>query len=317
MSVEIIDGIMGLCIADALGVPVEFQSRESLQKDPVVDMRSYGTYNQPAGTWSDDSSLTLCLVDSLAKGLNYDDIITKFVRWFNDGDYTPFGEAFDIGNGTRNALVRYETGTTALNCGGITEYDNGNGSLMRILPIAFYLRYTYGSNFYEIDEAYDIIHNVSALTHDHKRSKIACGIYITIAGLLLERKHLNIAIRDGIDCAMEYYRNHDEFAEELYNYERLERQDFRNLPIDEIRSSGYVVSTLEAAIWCLLKTISYEDCVLKAVNLGKDTDTVAAVAGGLAGLHYGYDAIPKEWLNIIQKKEYIQKLCENLKKIYI
>lgn len=316
MSNQVLDAIMGLCIADALGVPVEFRTRESLLKDPVVGMRSYGQYNQPAGTWSDDSSMTLCLADSLINGLDYKDIMTNFIKWYRKGEFTPFGKAFDIGIATGYALRRYEAGAPPLESGGKDEWHNGNGSLMRILPIVFYLQSTYGREFYTKYEAFDIIHNVSSLTHAHKRCLIACGIYISIAGRILESDDLIKAVKDGTYSAMKYYKNHEEFIEEIHHYKRLERDDFGQLPVNQISSTGYVVNTLEAAIWCLLNTTNYKDCVLKAVNLGKDTDTVGAVAGGLAGLYYGYDNIPKEWLDIIVKREYIEEICERLNKTY-
>ena len=310
----VLDGIMGLCVADALGVPVEFMERSSLEMTPVVDMREYGTYNQPRGTWSDDTSMTLCLLDSLPNGLDYQDIMTKFLAWFREGEYTPFGDAFDIGNGTRQALMRFERGTPALECGGDTEGDNGNGSLMRVLAISFYLRNKYGEDFIKDDKSFEIIHNISALTHAHKRSKIACGIYISIAAEILGEIDLKEAIESGIFKAMEYYKNQNEFLKDRAYYNRIVDKDFKKTNIDKIKSSGYVVDTIEAAIWCLLNTISYKDCVLKAVNLGEDTDTIAAVAGGLAGLYYGYEEIPKEWVEVVVRKEYVEGLCELIQK---
>lgn len=312
MANNVLSGIMGLCVADALGVPVEFVDRETLRDNPVVDMRSYGTYNQPAGTWSDDTSLTLCLADSLINGLDYKDIMTKFYKWFSEGAYTPCGEVFDVGISTRKALNRYLGGTTPLECGGAAERDNGNGSLMRILPILFYLQTTYGTKLYEKNEAFNIIHNVSALTHAHKRSKMACCIYISVASMLTEGMDLKIAVRSGIYEALKYYGKYAEFTDELRHFERLERKKFEKLLEKQIKSSGYVVDTLEAAIWCLLNTKSYRDCVLKAVNLGEDTDTVAAVAGGLAGLYYGYQSIPDEWLSAIARRDYVEGLCGKL-----
>ena len=313
MENHVLSGIMGLAVADALGVPVEFMERESLRKDPVLHMRSYGTYNQPKGTWSDDTSMTLCLVDSLSEGLDYNDIMEKFLDWFNKGKYTAFDEVFDIGIGTEKALSRFEKGAPPLECGGKTERDNGNGSLMRILPILYYIQATYGVEFNkDEEEIYEIIHNVSSLTHGHKRSQIACGIYISIAANLFGTRNLDTAIKSGIYNAMEYYKNQDSFLVELEHFNRLEEEDFKDISIDEISSSGYVVSSLEAAIWCLLNTGNYKDCVLKAVNLGQDTDTIAAIAGGLAGLYYGYDQIPEEWLESLVKKEYIENLCNKL-----
>ena len=137
MPNKTLSAIMGLCVGDALGVPVEFSSREQLKRNPVVDMRAYGTYNQPAGTWSDDTSMTLCTLDSLSNGLDYKDIMEKFLSWYKDGEYTPHGEAFDIGMATSKALNKYASGEKPLESGGRGERDNGNGSLMRILPVLF------------------------------------------------------------------------------------------------------------------------------------------------------------------------------------
>lgn len=308
----VLDGIMGLCVADALGVPVEFMDRETLKKDPVVGMREYGTYNQPAGTWSDDTSMTLCLVDSLSKGLDYEDIMLNFIKWIEEGEYTPYGEAFDIGITTRKALMSFKNGVPPLECGGRSEHDNGNGSLMRILPILFYLQSMYGTDFADIDEVYEIIHNISALTHGHKRSQIACGIYISVASRLIGGMGLETAVDLGIYDAMKYYKDREDYINELKHFRRLEMKNFAEIPEEEIKSGGYVVDTLEAAIWCLLNTDNYKGCVLKAVNLGNDTDTVAAVAGGLAGLKYGYEGIPRDWVNEIARKEYVEDLCNQL-----
>jgi len=309
---NVINGVMGLSFGDALGVPVEFMTREELKRNPVKNMRGYGTYNQPAGTWSDDTSMCLCLVDSLALGLDYQDIMQRFFKWYDEGAYTPYGEAFDIGGTTRKALERFAKGTPPLQCGGSSERDNGNGSLMRILPLVFYIEANYGRDFEEENTVFDLVHNVSALTHAHKRSQIACGIYISVASNLLSSMSLNIAVESGINKAAAYYRNRTDYTDELTFFERLQEKNFADLPEDAIKSSGYVVDTLEAAVWCLLNSGTYKECVLKAVNLGEDTDTVAAVAGGLAGLYYGYDGIPREWLDTLAKREYIEKLCNRL-----
>ena len=306
---RILDGILGLATADALGVPVEFSKREKLKHDPVTGMRGFGTHHQSPGTWSDDTSMVLCLWDRLKLQIaaadpdcaiadpDYDGIMRNFADWYLKGAFTPHGVCFDCGITTSQAIMRYQSGTKALDCGGIGERDNGNGSLMRILPIAYYLHARYGDDLAGHPESFDIIHRVSALTHAHKRSLIACGIYICIATALLSGVDLRNAIAYGMRQAWSYYENRPGFREELGHYQRFMEDDFAVISEGSIRSSGYVVDTLEAAIWCLLNTDNYRDCVLKAVNLGKDTDTVAAVAGGLAGLAYGYRSIPQEWLD--------------------
>jgi len=333
MKDKILGGIIGLCVGDALGAPVEFESRESLRNNPVTDMRGFGTYNQPLGTWSDDTSMTLCLLDSLSQGLDYTDIMQKFHAWLYCAEYTAHGKVFDVGIATKKAVNLFANGTDALRCGGTSENDNGNGSLMRILPLSFYLKWEFGDegrDYAPCSKAFEIIHNVSSLTHAHKRSQIACGIYLSVACKLLSsfctEESKNRDIKSGINSlAKKHYESNNEYVEELKHYERLFTDDFgniptveldarnyfENLPEDDIRSSGYVVDTLEAALWCLISTDSYESCVLKAVNLGEDTDTVAAIAGGLAGMLYGVDSIPKKWLNQIVRLDYIEELCDS------
>ena len=308
MNNKILSGIIGLAVADALGVPVEFKTRSYLKRNPVTDMIGYGTYNQPPCTWSDDTSLTLCLLDSLRNGLDYEDIMKKFYSWYRVAEYTPHGNVFDVGTTTNAAISRYARGVPALECGGKRDEDNGNGSLMRILPLSFYLRGKYGDNYTENPEVYQIIHNVSSLTHAHPKSLIACGIYLTIAECLFDAKDLNKAIYTGLTKADEFYHKHP-FSRFLKHFNKLYNLDFDTLSEDFIDSGGYVIPTLEAALWCLLNTDSYEKCVQKAVNLGNDTDTVAAVAGGLAGLFYGYEAIPEKWIKQIHRLDYIKELC--------
>lgn len=302
--------ILGHAVGDALGVPVEFESRSELTLCPVTRMIGYGSYDVPAGTWSDDTSMTLATLDSLSCGLDYRDLMERFCRWANDAEYTPYHEVFDMGIATRNALLRYLRGEAdPLQCGGSGEYDNGNGSLMRILPAAIWTWAKFSGKA-PCPEALDVIYNISSLTHAHLRSKMACGIFTFIVYSLLEtpKKSAVISALSQANC---HYRRDDEFRQEIDYFSRLFSDTFIRLPEDEIKSTGYVVDTLEAAIWCLLTTNNYRECVLKAVNLGGDTDTVAAIAGGLAGILYGPDAIPHEWLEVLAKREAIEDLCDS------
>lgn len=295
--------VIGHAVGDALGVPVEFMSRKEIAKNPVVTMRGFGTYPYPAGTWSDDTSMSLAALDSLISGeVRWDEIMGNFLRWLKEGRYTPSGEAFDVGNTCLDAMIRYATqGTPAIASGGTEESSNGNGSLMRIHPFALMLYYQSGGH----GDWESVIENASALTHAHRRSKLACKIYTAILFRLLESPQKD-SVRDALAWADCQYRKSTEHAK----YKRLFAADFHRLPMAEIKSTGYVVDTLEAAVWCLLTTATYRDCVLKAVNLGSDTDTVAAIAGGLAGALYGYDSIPVEWRNTLLGREYIEEMCE-------
>ena len=304
----VIAGIMGAAVGDALGVPVEFVSREVLDQDPVTGFREYGTFNQPLGTWSDDTSMTLCLLDSLTGGVNYNDIMNKFRLWADTGAYTPHGEAFDIGGTTAAAIYRYKQGTAPLLCGGNQLKDNGNGSLMRILPAAFYLFREHGTDVMN-DDAMEIVHKISSLTHGHPRSWIACGIYISAAVQLAAGGPLRESIGTGVKNALEYYARKPKMCAEMKYFDRLQNMEkFAALPRESMQSSGYVVDTIEASLWCLLNTSSYPACILEAVNLGSDTDTTAAVAGGLAGISYGYSSFSELAAHLV-KKDLILSIC--------
>ena len=298
--------VLGHAVGDALGVPVEFKSRKLLDKYPVEDMGKHPTVDLPKGSWSDDTSMSLCALKSLAKGkIDFDDIMQNFAKWYYDSEFTPTGYTFDIGLICMDAIKRYKRGVEPIKCGGTNEYDNGNGSLMRIHPFALYL---YRKDM-PIKEKIDIIHKASCLTHAHRRSQIGCGIYSFVLWGILEENHISGAVSGLID-ALKFYSNEPEinhYIERLDNFENKKRED--------IKSSGYVVDTLEAALWCLFNTNSYKDCVLLAVNLGDDTDTVGAVAGSLAGALYGYSELPCSWLNNLVKKEEIEKMCLDFAKI--
>ena len=298
----------GNAIADALGVPVEFNSRQELKKKPVKDMMGYGTHHVPAGTWSDDTSMAIATLDSLASGIDYDDIMSKFRTWKVEVAYTATDEVFDMGVSTNTAISRFQKGMPALECGCSGENDNGNGSLMRIYPAVLYWYFTNNGKF--STEGFDeFIFDISALTHAHLRSKLACGIYAYALLHLLERRTKK-SVCDGLYHAQMVYSKVPAYASELKHFARVFDVNFPSLPEEEIKSSGYVVATLEAAIWCLLNTESYKECVLKAVNLGSDTDTVAAVAGALAGCLYGLERIPEKWLDGLLRKDMIADICQ-------
>lgn len=296
-------GIYGFCIGDAMGVPAEFNSREALRINPIMNMQPCEKPNLPAGTWSDDSSMMLCLMDSLAEGLDYDDMMIKYYRWFSYGEYTPCGFCFDIGNTTRKAIYDFARGKPALECGGAAEWDNGNGSLMRCLPLALYLQ-----SIKDEEKRMQIIHNVSSVTHAHKRSHIACSIYTVLAMELIRGKSREEAM-SAVNRCFRYYKNKPEYKSELGHFRAVEGlSDFVLRDENYISSTGYVVSTLEAALWCFYNTHSYRACVLRAINLGDDADTVAALAGGLAGIYYGYESIPAEWAEALQGKAIIDRI---------
>ena len=295
--------ILGGVVGDALGVPYEFTYREDLACNPATTMRGYGTYNQPPGTWSDDSSMTLATLDSLTNGVDYADMIDKFCKWIFQAEYTPYDDVFDYGNTTYNALRNYEYNKLKpLDCGLNGERDNGNGSLMRIMPAVLYAN----AKEYPVDKQIELIDNISSLTHAHKISKASCNIYNFISQEVINNpdKSFQESIENGIDKSRKYYDN-----DEYQCFNRIYNSLF-SLSADDLSSKGYVVYSLEVALYCCYHTNSYKQAVLDAVNLGRDTDTNAMIAGGLAGLYYGYDTIPSDWLSQIARIDYIKELCD-------
>ena len=288
-SERIEGGIVGVVSGDALGLPVQFRSREAVRGDPIVGMRGHGTFDMPPGSWSDDGSLTLSLTLALTgSGDDLSAIADRFVRWYRDGECTPFGEAYDIGNATDESMRRLMRGVSPLSAGSDGEWSNGNGSLMRILPAALY------SARLPAADLVQKVSDVSRITHGHPRSLLGCSLYALVAVDLLEGLSPAEAYRNLCSRAPDVFAG-TALAAELPRYARILDGGLAALEDAEIRSSTYVVDTLEAALWCLLTTTDFAGAVRKAVNLGEDTDSVGAVTGGLAGLHYGLSGIPTEW----------------------
>ena len=258
------DAIYGLAVGDAFGVPYEFHSRGSFV--PSDDMIGYGSHDVPAGTFSDDTSMTLATCDSIrARGGRIDtkDMRQRFGHWLFCGEYAVDHHVFDVGN----------TVATALNegIGCTSEWSNGNGSLMRIIPLAF------------TDASDDEIREVSAITHGHKTSMDACARFVEIVRRLIDGGELYAVI--------------DSYEPEV-----------DTMSIDSVKSDGYVMDTYTAALWCLRHTDNYKDAVMLAVQLGDDTDTTAAVVGGVAGVYYGIESIPDQWMETLRGKDIIEKV---------
>lgn len=306
---RILGGLWGALVGDALGVPVEFRDRATVQLDPVRGMRAFGTHRQPRGTWSDDSSMLLCTVESLAHHeFSLADLAERFIRWMSDGLWTAHGDVFDMGGTTRTALLRIAQGISPERSGGVHKDSNGNGSLMRILPAV--LRFA--------DEPLDSfsgrLEKVSAITHAHARSRMACAFY----GLMVRQLLLGSPPSTALHSARaEFAAWYDESAE-LSHFRQILQGDLATLSESEVLSGGYVLHTLHASLWCLLTTQNFHDCVLKAVNLGGDTDTTGCVAGGLAGVAYGIKSIPANWVHDLARRNDVDclfvefaNLCNN------
>ncbi|BAP84679.1 ADP-ribosylglycohydrolase [Paucilactobacillus hokkaidonensis JCM 18461] len=287
-------------IGDALGVPVEMKQRGQYR---VSGMTGYGTWGQPAGTWSDDTSLTLCLIQNLVKDDDLDSLMDKFVSYMENAEWTPADEVFDVGNSCSKAIVNYAVNKLpATECGDNSEYGNGNGAIMRLAPLVMTL-----NDELTIEERFKQYRDYTSLTHRHPRAITGSLIYLEILWYLKQGASLVDAIKsseDSVDLIGNYsvkYRN------EKQSFNRIFDSDFKNLPVSAIRSSGYVVDTLGAAVWIALNSDSYKNAILTAVNLGGDTDTIASITGSIMGFKDAID-IPSEWTEAIVNREYFEKI---------
>jgi ADP-ribosylglycohydrolase len=247
--------LLGVAVGDALGVPVEFNPRGAFK---ITDMIGYGTHNQPPGTWSDDTSLTLCLAGAMADGYTGDGLLTKtaenFMRWFDNGEFTAHGNVFDIGISTSKAINNLKKGMrpTESGCGDVNE--NGNGSLMRIAPLVFYIADK------PQEERFEIVRQVSAITHAHHISFISCFIYVEYLLKLLQGEdkilaYESIQEENGFESCSDDTSLHD--AQSYFARLLLKGEKIYSIPEKLIKSGGFVVDTLEAAFWCFLTTDSY------------------------------------------------------------
>lgn len=309
-------GLYGVIVGDALGNPAQFQHRAAVRENPITDMVAGGVFRTPKGTWTDDSSMTICLAESIGRlqKLDYEDIMNNFVYWYDGNQFTPAYKAFDIGRTTSETIEKYMVSKKPLECGGRSFDENGNGALMRILPAAFYIYKIYGKNALDKDnpdseKAFEELHNMTALTHGHAVSLIACDIYCAMiiqmtGGMDAANGAMKLEVlTKALSQVTDYAQKHPEYAEFLGLFSRIFSIKFKDLLDTEIRSSGYVLDSLEAAIWCFLTEENYHDCVLKAVNLGHDADTIADITGGLTSVFY--DEVPQKWIDDLRGKDWI------------
>jgi ADP-ribosyl-[dinitrogen reductase] hydrolase len=302
---KIRSSIYGSITGDALGVPVESYSRKDLTLRAVKSMFGYGRYNLPAGTWSDDSSMILCTMEALCNHASIEELGKIFRQWLYEGVWTPYGCAFDVGLTTYMALDAIQPdGSGTRTSGRTSEDDNGNGSLMRMLPAAIWF------HGLETEAFMARIHEISAITHAHPRTLVGCGIYSLLVRELLFTDDKQAAYRRAVSGAMAFYNAYEGFQNELKHYARVLSCTLDRLDEADINSSGYIVDTLEASIWCLLRHHDIRSIIIAAVNLGIDTDTTGSIAGGLAGLAHGMDGLPQEWIEALARKEDIAKLTE-------
>jgi ADP-ribosyl-[dinitrogen reductase] hydrolase len=296
--------VWGHLVGDAVGVPYEFKSADQIT---TVEFRGHGTHHQPAGTWSDDGALMLALLDSLLRergsgDARFDTIdqASRFLAWVDAGVYTPDGDGkFDIGGATSAALGRLRHGAPPETAGGTAENDNGNGSLMRILPLALV------EHEIAADELVEHAHRSSAITHGHPIAQAACALYVLIARNLVTGHSRGESISSARDTLRESYRQAPDAGPRIAALDTLEGWSGRS-------GRGYVVDSFWSAWDAFAGAKSYRDTIERAVRYGRDTDTTACIAGGLAGIRWGLGGIPPAWLAGMRGKEIVEPLVAAL-----
>jgi ADP-ribosyl-[dinitrogen reductase] hydrolase len=289
---RVLGTLMGLAVGDALGVPVEFKTRGNYP--PVTGMRGMGTYHQPAGTWSDDTSMALCLADALlADDLNLRSQMERYSRWLYQAEWTAHGNVFDSGNRTQQTIGEYRRSGRFLLDG---EGSAGNGSIMRLAPVPMYCH----ARPQRVAEVYA---EASSLpTHCDARCLSAARWMSAWMWRAMNGADL-ATLMDAGDLGV------TGLAPEIA---QVVAGSYRALSREQVKSGGYVVDTLEAALWALAHHSTFQETVLAAVNLGEDSDTVGAVAGQMAGALYGLSAVPSEWVRALARADDILALAEKL-----
>lgn len=295
-------GLYGLLIGDALGVPYEFSAPADIPERHLIEMVPPAGFARahpsvPAGTWSDDGAQALVLLDALVTNpsLDLDRFTQGLLAWYRTGFMTPDQHVYDVGIQTTHALDNYARHGNAVTCSPAGEWNNGNGSLMRTLPCALLSSLT----------AADVIALARAQsipTHVHVRSQLACALYALMAWQMVDGKGA-VAALDDAQAAL---------ADAILPDEHAELRIVLDGRMEPSQGSGYVVDSLWSAIRCVLATSDYENCVRSAILLGNDTDTTACIAGGLAGILYGEDAIPGRWKAALKGRALAEELLGRL-----
>ncbi len=304
---QYLGAIIGHAVGDAMGFPTEFSKREELLKNPVLEMIDSPDLGLPAGSWSDDTAMEIATIDSFIhkKYFDYKDIMDRWVKWINESEYTSTGVTFDIGRTCLKAIKKYCNGSAPLQCGSTSINENGNGSLMRILPVALYA-YTRNLDDISIQRLTD---EMSSLTHAHEVSRLGCYIYVQFVICLLKEYEKEDAYRYVQDLDYSSYN-----VNSINLYTRILDGQIEGQILDDIKSTGYIVDTLECVLWIFMNARNYKEAIIASTNIGGDTDTIGAIVGSMAGIYYGIDSIPSKWLDKLQRKEYLVELTSKFER---
>jgi len=290
--------LLGLAVGDALGTTLEFSKPGTFE--PISDMVGGGPFRLKAGEWTDDTSMALCLAQSLLLKKQFDpyDQMDRYLEWWEVGYNSATGDCFDIGNTVSGALAKYKlVNDTNAYCGSTDTWSAGNGSIMRLAPVPLFFKNS------SPDVLMENCVNSSRTTHAHEECLVACQL-------------MGVLIAEALDGAAKESLLDFNHLENKYGFQlsidRFLKQEFKSLSPPDIRGTGYVVDSLEAALWAFYRSDNFKEGALMAVNLGDDADTTGAVYGQIAGAYYGKSGIPKEWLSKLAWSEKIQRLSDQL-----
>lgn len=297
------EGIIGLAIGDALGVPTKNQNREYLLDHPILKMTPRVYDGLPKGAWSDSTSLTIATMTAInKKGINYDYIAENCVSWFTSNKFCSVSESFGIDKTTLKALVRFtQRQLPAYECGESGSNSDNNSGLKMMLPLAYY----FNANKESKNTIYDIVKKVTSITHKNDIAVCASYIYVYYLMFILNGNNKFAAIKQLRIVDYSMFKN-----DILDRFSRILVGNIYELDIDEISTSDFVVDTLESVLWCFLKSDNFKDCLVASTNIGGDTSTIGALVGAIAGIYYGTNKIPKDWIDNLRKKDYLTDVSE-------
>ena len=288
-----IGALMGLAVGDSIGTTLEFVPRNKITA-PLTDMVGGGPFKLQPGQWTDDTSMALCLGESLLEhGFDMHDQLKRYLNWYDNGYLSSTGKCFDIGGTTQDALERYRDHGIA-HAGSANPNDAGNGCIMRLAPVVIYSQ----------DEPEIAIHYAqeqSKTTHRAPECLMACQLMAEVLMRALQGKTKNEVLAPS-SLQLDWTDGLRSIA--LGQYQRK--------TVEQIKGSGYVVQSLEAALWCFATTGTFAECVLAAANLGDDADTTAAVAGQIAGAFYSVENIPAAWQEQVFMGDEIKRMAMRL-----
>lgn len=303
-SYLLFQSLTAVALGDALGFPIQHDTRSNPFDDPVIQMVGHLSANVPAGTWSDDTSLSIASLVSLTFGYNLYDLMTRYSQWYHFGDYTPFNHAYDVNNTTQSAISRFDNGTQPELCGGVQDADNNNTALKRLMPLAFYIL-TKNPNYSFNDETVKLVHDFTATTNRTPKAYIGSGILTNVIIKLIQNPNKYAMLR-AVKEVLDYYRSKDQFAAQVPFFEQLEEAHFLRQSSTKIKPSSDVISTLNSVFWCLMNSEQYNVAVSKAVNLGNHADTIGSITSMLASLLFAPVTFPENWLAKLQGRNQIK-----------